>query len=108
MKNELYRELKQYIHNEMGITKEDIRDMIRDCVKEEVEAIFKDGNNYNKYIATLVNRYVKDNKQEYATPRFTLHKPHCLDQVVYDEVVREVSKTVKERVLISLTEAHFN
>lgn len=104
MNNKLYRELKQYVHNELGLTKQDIRDMVKECVRQEVEAIFKDSNNYNKYIATLVNYYLKNNSEEYKTPRVTYLKPNCLDQVVYDEVVKEVSKTVKERVILTLNE----
>lgn len=104
MNNALYRELKQYIHNEMGITKQEIRDMVKDCVKQEVDAVFRDNRNYSKYVATLVSDYLKENTEEYKTPRVTYLKPKCLDQIVYDSVVKEVSKTVKERVVLTLNE----
>ena len=35
-----YREVKNYIHNELKLTKEDIKDIIVSIVKEEVKRIF--------------------------------------------------------------------
>lgn len=35
-----YREVKNYIHNELKLTKEDIKDIVVPIVKEEVKRIF--------------------------------------------------------------------
>ena len=100
--NEFYRELKQYIHNEFGITKEDIRELIRDCVKEEVEAVLSDSNNYNKFLGNQINQYLTKNDGQYKDPFYKTFAPKCLDQVVYDAVVKELNKTIKDKVVISL------
>lgn len=104
MKNELYRELKQYIHNELGITKDDIKELIKQCVKEEINGVLKDTSNYNKFLGNQINQYLTKNDSEYKTPYYTQFKPKCLDQIVYDAVVNEINKTVKERVVLSLKE----
>ena len=36
-----YREVKNYIHNEIKLTKEDIKDIMIPIVKEEVKRIFQ-------------------------------------------------------------------
>lgn len=100
--NVLYRELKQYIHNELGLTKEDIKEMIRDCIKEEIQAVLNDPNNYNKFLGNQINQYLIKNGKEYEEPFYKTFTPKCLDQVVYDAVVKELNKTIKEKVVISL------
>lgn len=44
-----YREVKNYIHNELKLTKEDIKDIIVSIVKEEVKRIF-----HNTYGTMLI------------------------------------------------------
>lgn len=41
-KNDKWMMFKNYMHNELGITKEDIRDWIEDAVKIEVEKLVHD------------------------------------------------------------------
>ena len=36
MPNEKYKMFKQFMHNELGITKEDIREWVKESVREEV------------------------------------------------------------------------
>ena len=44
-----YREVKNYIHNELKLTKEDIKDIIVSIVKEEVKRIL-----HNTYGTMLI------------------------------------------------------
>lgn len=37
MANEKYRMFKQFMHNELGITKEDIREWVKESVREEAQ-----------------------------------------------------------------------
>lgn len=45
-KNDKWVMFRNYMHNELGITKEDIREWIEDSVKQEVKAVV---NNQFKY-----------------------------------------------------------
>lgn len=54
-----YREIKDYIHNELKLTKEDIKDTIVPIVKEEVKRIFRntygDDVNIERWIRCMVS-----------------------------------------------------
>lgn len=57
MKNDKWLMFKNYMHNELGITKEDIHQWIRDAVKEEAERLVKQqfGNfNVNAVIEKII------------------------------------------------------
>jgi predicted transcriptional regulator len=45
--NEKWVLFKQFMHNELGITKEDIREWVKEAVKEEAERLVK--NTYDNY-----------------------------------------------------------
>ena len=53
-----YREVKNYIHNELKLTKEDIKDIVVSIVKEEVKRIFHntygDDVNIERWIRCMV------------------------------------------------------
>lgn len=58
-----YREVKNYIHNELKLTKEDIKDIIVSIVKEEVKRIFHntygDDVNIERWIRCMVSDEIK-------------------------------------------------
>lgn len=58
-----YREVKNYIHNELKLTKEDIKDIIVSIVKEEVKGIFHntygDDVNIERWIRCMVSDEIK-------------------------------------------------
>lgn len=60
-----YREVKNYIHNELKLTKEDIKDIIVPIVKEEVKRIFRntygDDVNIERWIRCMVSDEIKKN-----------------------------------------------
>lgn len=60
-----YREVKNYIHNELKLTKEDIKDIIVSIVKEEVKHIFHntygDDVNIERRIRCMVSDEIKKN-----------------------------------------------
>ena len=51
-----YREVKNYIHNELKLTKEDIKDIIVSIVKEEVKRIFHNTYGDDVNIEEIVDR----------------------------------------------------
>lgn len=62
-----YREVKNYIHNELKLTKEDIKDIIVSIVKEEVKRIFHntygDDVNIERWIRCMVSDEIKKKRK---------------------------------------------
>ena len=54
--NENYKEIKNVIHNDLKITKEDMLGMIRDVIREEVKNVF---SHKASQIDTIVENYVQ-------------------------------------------------
>ena len=55
MSAEKYRMFKQFMHNELGITKEDIREWIKEAVRDEAQRLIN--KTYNDYD---VRREIRD------------------------------------------------
>jgi hypothetical protein len=52
---------KNYMHNELGITKEDIRQWIEDAVREQAEKLVK--NEFNNFdVRNVVQRIITDER----------------------------------------------
>lgn len=54
-----YREVKNYIHNELKLTKEDIKEIMVPIVKEEVKRIFQNtyGNDVDIMVSNEIQRH---------------------------------------------------
>lgn len=75
---------KNYMHNELGVTKEDIRDWIKEAVKEQADALIS--QQYGKFdLQQLVKSVVCERKYGSTT---------ILDEIK-DKVVKELSKNVE-------------
>lgn len=65
MSKYIYREVKNYIHNELKLTKEDIKEIMIPIVKEEVKRIFQNtyGNDVNieRWVRCMVSDEIKKN-----------------------------------------------
>lgn len=60
-KNDKWLMFKQYMHNELGITKEDIREWIRDAIKDEAKQLIQQtGFTPQDAIRMEVNRAIRD------------------------------------------------
>lgn len=58
--NDKYKMFKNFMHNELGISKEDIREWVRESIKEEVKNIVTQA--YGKCnIENEVRKAIKDN-----------------------------------------------
>lgn len=61
MENNKWLMFKNYMHNELGITKEDIRQWIDDSVREQAERMVK--NEFNSFdTKNIVKRLIFDDK----------------------------------------------
>lgn len=65
MSKYIYKEVKNYIHNELKLTKEDIKEIMIPIVKEEVKRIFHNayGNDVNieRWVRCMVSDEIKRN-----------------------------------------------
>ena len=100
MKNNVaYKDIKNYIHNELGITKEYVQDVIREIVAIEVDKKFND----EEYIKNEVRRiivYELNNEID----KSHWHTIHDLSSLVKDEITKTIMEEVKNKVVISLKE----
>lgn len=92
-----YKEIKNLIHNELNITKDDIKSIIVDTVREEIGNLIKD----EQFLNTMIQNHVRNilNK-EYTNPKYK--KLFALNELVYDNVCSEISKMVHQNVKISV------
>lgn len=61
MENNKWMMFKNYMHNELGITKEDIRQWVQDAVQEQAERLVK--NEFNNFdIHRVVQRIISDER----------------------------------------------
>ena len=95
--NANYLEVKNYIHNDLGITKEYIRDVIKETVAEEIKKSMKD----ELFLKGVVQSQIRDilNK-EYTNPKYK--KLFSLNELIYNGVCKEISKTVSENIKIQV------
>lgn len=97
MKHNNYKEVKNYIHNDLKISKEDINNIIQITVSTEIRKLMKDKD----FIEGLVaNRLKEILSKDYNKPIY--NNLFTLDNKIYDAVFNEISKTIKERLKIEL------
>ena len=95
MKHNNYKEVKNYIHNDLKISKEYINSIIQVTVSNEIRKLMKDTD----FINTLVSNRLKEIlSKDYNKPIY--NNLFTLDSKIYDDVSNEISKTIKERLKI--------
>lgn len=95
MKHNNYKEVKNYIHNDLKISKEYINSIIQVTVSNEIRKLMKDTD----FINTLVSNRLKEIlSKDYNKPIY--NNLFTLDSKIYDAVSNEISKTIKERLKI--------
>lgn len=98
-----YKDLKNYIHNYLGLTKEEVRDMVKDVVRQHVEAEVKKCLNDEQRLEHLIEkeilRQVKyDGKYE---RRYFIQNTmdaiyNRIDSIIHEEVLKRLQITLKE------------
>lgn len=97
MKHNNYKEVKNYIHNELKISKDDINSIIQITVATEIRKLMKDKDFINGLVA---NRLKEILSKDYNKPIY--NNLFTLDNKIYDAISNEISKTIKERLKIEL------
>lgn len=77
-----YKSVKNYIHNELGLSKEDIREMIKLEVKKEAMRCFKNTYGNDTDVEGWIRHMVKD--------EITRYKYNMVENAVKETVRQEV------------------
>lgn len=88
MSKYIYREVKNYIHNELKLTKEDIKEIMIPIVKEEVKRIFHNTYGNDADIERWVRCMVSDEIRGYGD--FSMIKNLCRE-VIKEEIADRLS-----------------
>lgn len=79
---------KNYMHNELGITKEDIRQWIEDAVKEQAERMVK--NEFDSFnVKTVVNRIIMND---------SYFGSKSLKREITDEVTKQLMEKINLKI----------
>lgn len=81
-----YKAVKNYIHNELGLSKEDIREMIKPEIKNEVMRCFKNTYGRDTDIEGWIRHMVKD--------EITRYRYNMVENAVKEIVRQEVSENL--------------
>lgn len=98
-----YKEIKNYIHNDLKISKEDINKMIQLTVATEIRNLMKDKDFINKFVYIQLQRILS---KEYEKPVY--ERMFNLNDKIFNSVANEISKMVKEKIQITLLEDNKN
>lgn len=91
-----YSDVKNYIHNELGITKEYIDEVIKKTVQDEISKLMNDDCFIRGLIENEVARslYKKDNNR--------WHTIYDASNYIEDKITKTILNTVKEKLVIGL------
>ena len=97
MVNKEYIALKNLIHNELGISKEDIKSLVEQAVKSEVESFIKryfqqNEKNLNDLAERTVKSFLDKAKFEYSYSTFQ------------NNFIKEVSKVISKKIELKIKE----
>ena len=96
MKN--YNEFKNYIHNELNITKEDIQDMIRKIIQEEIQKMFNDETK----IQSLLERMVRNTINKQYPQGIFYHTLISFNDMIEEHTLKAIYSEIKNRLKIEL------
>ena len=98
-----YKSIKNYIHNYLGLTKDEVRsiveEVVKQSIKEEVEKYFKDENRLVHLVEKEITRQIKyDGKYD---RRYFIQNTmdaiyNRIDSVIHEEVLKRLQITLKE------------
>ncbi len=94
----LYKEVKNVIHNDLGITKEYIDDVIKKTVQNEIQILMNDEG----FIRGLVEKEVAYSLYRKDNDRW--HTIYDASNYIEDKITKTILETVKEKLIIDLKE----
>ena len=89
-----YSDVKNYIHNDLGITKQDVENIIIKTVKDEIDKLFKDESRLTYIIEGIVQRAIKEDKHK-TLYHLLLNFDSLLDHKITETVFNEVKSKLK-------------
>lgn len=93
---EIYRAAKNVIHNDLGITKEYIDDVIKKTVQDEIKILMNDEG----FIRGLVEKEVAYSLYRKDNDRW--HTIYDASNYIEDKITKTILNTVKEKLVIGL------
>lgn len=101
MKTNSYKVIKNFIHNDLGITKEYIDTIIRDTVNNEIHKILNDELRIKSIIENEIIRSCKKYNSDGTRRSFIVS---TMDDI-YNRIDSEIHKTVRERLIVKLRDS---
>ena len=95
-----YKEIKNYLHNELGITKEYIDGIIVKTVQDEVKKVF----NNEGYVKDVILKTIDREVRREVCGESGWHTIYDMNSMIKDEILNIIVKEVKDKVIISLKE----
>lgn len=95
-----YNIIKNYIHNDLRITKEDIRGIIEETVKTEIHKILNDEPRIKQTIEDEIIRCCKVYNSDGERRSFVIS---TMDDI-YNKIDKEIHNIVRENLIVSLRE----
>ena len=101
-KIESYKDIKNYIHNDLGFTKDEVKSIIEktlaELVRKEIIKILNDETRLRILINDCISREISNQSKE---RRCYMHS--MMDDI-YKKIDEEIHKQVTDRLLITLKE----
>lgn len=104
-KAENYKDIKNYIHNYLGLTKKEIREIIleivEETIKKEVNKCFNDKNRLQHMIEKEILSQIKYGQDNYKRKSFLISVMdevyNRIDGVIHEEVLKRLQITLKDK-----------
>lgn len=99
---ENYKDIKNYIHNYLGLTKEEVRSIIDGVVKDTIQKeVSKYLNNENRLTSLVEKEIIRQLKcQDKIRNSFIVNTMdgiyNKIDKVIHEEVIKRLQITLKE------------
>lgn len=97
-----YKEFKNILHNELGVTREEIRDLIKETIKNEIDWLINDRRDaINEHINASVSRHMKKLIEDGITTQHGLWKNDGIRDSVKRALKDEIVNTLFSDIEIS-------
>lgn len=101
---ENYKDIKNYIHNYLGLTKEEVREMalevVKNTVKKEVDKCLNDENRLQHMIEKEILSQIKYGQDGYKRRSFLISVMdevyNRIDEIIHEEVLKRLQITLKD------------
>lgn len=93
-----YKEVKNYIHNDLKISKQDIQDLIQNEIRTQISELLKDTSFIQSMIYNHISSILKD--KNYNNPRYRTITD--INSFIYDGLIDELGKVVHDNIKIKV------